>query len=96
VVCAVELCWKAQAFSCTVYVQFSTHQGPRELLLSTAGQAGASAKLLQESSPSDFFWARGIDGTGCNHLGRLLMQVREELLLQQSQSAPTQLLQAVS
>ena len=60
-----------------VNMQFSAHDGPRQLLLSTAREE--STQLLQESSPSDFFWAAGVDGTGCNHLGRLLMQVREEL-----------------
>ena len=65
--------------SVTVFcLQFSAHEGPRQLLLSTARDE--STQLLQESSPSDFFWAAGVDGTGCNHLGRLLMQVREELL----------------
>lgn len=59
-------------------VQFQVHEGPRKLLLSTVDEQ--SAKLLQESSPSDFFWAAGVDGSGSNHLGRLLMQVREELL----------------
>ena len=58
-------------------LQFGHHDGPRKLLLSTAREE--STQLLQESSPSDFFWAAGVDGTGCNHLGRLLMQVREEL-----------------
>lgn len=69
-------------------VQFARHEGPRKLLLSTAEQGSASAKLLQESSPADFFWAKGIDGTGSNHLGRLLMQVRDELLQSQAQSQP--------
>ena len=68
--------------SCVV-LQFSTHEGPRQLLLSTAAQGHALGKLLQESSPSDYFWAKGIDGTGSNHLGRLLMQVRDELMADQ-------------
>ena len=78
-----------------VCVQFSAHEGPRTLLLSTAGQGTEPGKLLQESSPSDFFWAKGLDGTGFNHLGRLLMQVREELL-QQQQASSTPLPQAVN
>ena len=69
-------------------VQFARHEGPRKLLLSTAAQGAASAKMLQESSPADFFWAKGIDGTGSNHLGRLLMQVRDELQQSQAQSQP--------
>ena len=63
-----------------LWLQFATHEGPRQLLLSTAAQGSAPAKLLQECSPADFFWAKGSDGTGSNHLGRLLMQVRDELL----------------
>ena len=43
----------------------------------------------------DFFWAKGHDGTGLNHLGRLLMQVRKELLWQQIQVSPTPLPQMV-
>lgn len=35
--------------------------------------------ILVESSPHDFFWGCGIDGTGSNHLGRLLMTVRDTL-----------------
>lgn len=79
-----------------ICLQFITHEGPRKLLLSTAAQGTAPGKLLQESSPSDFFWAKGHDGTGLNHLGKLLMQVREELLQQQQiQVSPTPLPQMV-
>jgi ribA/ribD-fused uncharacterized protein len=45
----------------------------RELLLST-GQ-----RMLVESSPFDYFWAAGQDGSGQNRLGHLLVQVRHEL-----------------
>lgn len=45
----------------------------RELLLSTADR-----KLI-ESSPYDYYWACGQDGTGLNRLGQLLMKVRNEL-----------------
>jgi hypothetical protein len=34
---------------------------------------------LVESSPHDFFWGRGVDGTGENQLGVLLMRLRSEL-----------------
>lgn len=44
------------------------------MLLSTAPD-----QLVVESSPNDFYWGRGIDGTGSNLLGKLLMQVRSEL-----------------
>lgn len=45
----------------------------RELLLSTG------SRTLVESSPFDYFWACGQDGTGENRLGQLLMLVRKEL-----------------
>ncbi len=67
-------------------MQFTAHAGPRAMLLATAagGPGGAPLELV-EASPHDFFWGRGVDGSGCNHLGTLLMSVRQELL---SQSPP--------
>ncbi len=67
-------------------VQFSQHDGPRALLLSTAslGLSGRALDLV-EASPHDFFWGRGVDGSGFNHLGMLLMSVREELLQAEQQ-----------
>jgi predicted NAD-dependent protein-ADP-ribosyltransferase YbiA (DUF1768 family) len=35
---------------------------------------------LREAAPSDFYWGVGVDGTGCNHLGRLLERVRADLV----------------
>lgn len=64
--------------------QFSAHKGPRELLLATAGEGPAGGPLdLVEASPHDFFWGRGVDGSGANHLGTLLMSIRAELLAAQ-------------
>lgn len=45
----------------------------RQLLLSTG------SRPLVESSPYDYYWACGQDGSGQNRLGQLLMQVREEI-----------------
>ena len=45
----------------------------RALLVSTGD------RMLVESSPFDYFWASGQDGSGLNRLGHLLMQVRQEL-----------------
>ena len=39
---------------------------------------------IVETSPHDFFWGSGFDGSGANQLGRLLMRLRAELL----QAAP--------
>lgn len=44
-----------------------------ELLLSTG-----SAHLI-EAAPRDYFWGEGADGSGANWLGRLLVELREEL-----------------
>ena len=53
--------------------KFSSYPVLRELLLST-GNA-----LLIEHTANDHYWADGGDGSGLNMLGKLLMQVREEL-----------------
>ena len=62
--------------------QFTQHAGPRAMLLATAKGASASGAGLDlvEASPHDFFWGRGVDNTGANHLGCLLMRLRDELL----------------
>ena len=52
--------------------QFTRHTGPRRMLLVTSAQ-------LVEASPHDYFWGRGVDGSGANHLGMLLMRLRDEL-----------------
>ncbi|BDA48102.1 Riboflavin biosynthesis protein RibD at N-terminal half [Coccomyxa sp. Obi] len=64
--------------------KFTAHAGPRALLLATATEGPAGAPLeLVEASPHDFFWGRGVDGSGTNHLGTLLMSIRDELLATQ-------------
>ncbi|GLC48449.1 hypothetical protein PLESTB_000099000 [Pleodorina starrii] len=86
--------------------KFSTHAGPRAMLLATAGVTAAAAASngvappeaappppgggggdggavcyeLVEASPHDYYWGAGYERTGQNKLGRLLMQVRDELL----------------
>ena len=47
------------------------------------GPAGPEDLDIVENSPHDFFWGRGFDGSGQNHLGRLLVELREELLHEQ-------------
>jgi hypothetical protein len=54
-------------------LQFAAHAGPRCMLLATAAAA------LVEASPHDYFWGHGVDGSGANHLGLLLMRLRKEL-----------------
>ena len=53
-------------------IKFS-NPAARELLLSTG------CRMLVESSPFDYFWAAGQDGSGQNRLGHLLMQIRAEV-----------------
>lgn len=45
----------------------------RQVLLSTG------ERMLIESSPFDYFWGSGQDGSGQNRLGYLLMKIRSEL-----------------
>ncbi|MBF2014577.1 MAG: NADAR family protein [Rivularia sp. T60_A2020_040] len=64
---------KTQVMRKAVLKKFLTHTDIREILLST------NDKLLVEDSPKDYFWGCGANKTGQNHLGRILMSVREEL-----------------
>lgn len=81
--------------------KFTQHDGPRRVLLATArncggrgcdgGTAASGGEHLGleivETSPNDFFWGRGYNGTGSNMLGKLLMQVRREMAEQAQQPA---------
>lgn len=55
---------------------------------SRRGGRSAGPAVLVENSPHDRYWGQGYDGLGQNHLGQLLMQVRDELLLQQQEQQP--------
>ncbi|SHE42092.1 hypothetical protein SAMN05444392_101407 [Seinonella peptonophila] len=56
-----------------VYQKFKHNSEIREVLLSTGNQ------LIVENAPSDYYWGCGADGSGANHLGRILMEVRTQL-----------------
>jgi len=56
-----------------VGAKFDQHEDLRKILLSTG-----TAKII-ERSESDDYWGDGGDGHGRNMLGRILMEVREEL-----------------
>ncbi|MDJ0801062.1 MAG: NADAR domain-containing protein [Calothrix sp. MO_167.B12] len=56
-----------------VLQKFRTHTGIREILLATGEE------LLVENSPTDYFWGCGGNKSGQNHLGKILMSVRDEL-----------------
>lgn len=49
------------------------HEDVKELLLETGDEK------IVETSPYDFFWGAGDDGSGQNWLGRLWMELRSEL-----------------
>ena len=53
--------------------KFVTHRPLRELLLGTGDLE------IVENSPMDYYWGCGVDGSGKNKLGRVLMAVRSSL-----------------
>lgn len=64
---------KLDVMICGLRAKFSQHADVRESLLAT------DPRHIAEASPSDHFWGLGVDGSGCNHLGRLLAEVRAEV-----------------
>jgi N-glycosidase YbiA len=56
-----------------VWQKFSQHLDIQQILRDTL-----DAEII-EDSPVDYFWGCGIDRTGTNHLGRILMRVRADL-----------------
>jgi N-glycosidase YbiA len=59
-----------------VMAKFTQHEELRALLLSTG-----EAKIV-EHTENDDYWGDGGDGSGKNMLGRILMQVRQELRIE--------------
>ncbi|KZL18415.1 Swarming motility protein YbiA [Pseudovibrio axinellae] len=64
---------KDQIMLDAVRCKFKTHEHPRNLLLST------EQAEIAENAPMDAYWGIGADGSGLNKLGKILMQVRNEL-----------------
>jgi ribA/ribD-fused uncharacterized protein len=56
-----------------IYAKFTQHPTLKERLLETGD------KLIAEHTRNDHFWGDGLDGTGKNWLGTLLMELRERL-----------------
>lgn len=56
-----------------VSTKFMTYGDIAEILLSTGEQ------IIVEKSPTDTFWGCGLDGSGQNHLGKILMRIRQEM-----------------
>lgn len=72
----IRLDWeevKTQVMREAVLKKFLTHTDIREILLTTGDN------LIVENSPTDYFWGCGAEKTGHNHLGKVLMSVREEI-----------------
>lgn len=61
-----------------VEAKFRQHDELRTLLLTTG-----DAKLVEHTT-NDSYWGDGGDGSGENHLGRILMAVREALRAEQA------------
>ena len=56
-----------------VLKKFETHTDIRKLLLATGDEE------IIEATSEDYYWGCGTDGTGENMLGKILMDVREDL-----------------
>ena len=67
---------KDQIMRKAVLAKFTQHDDLQEVLLSTG-----DAKLVEHTT-NDSYWGDGGDGSGKNMLGRILMEVREQLRLQ--------------
>ena len=64
---------KIQVMKRALVAKFTQHDSLCQLLVDTG------TRKLVERSPYDTFWGDGGDGSGKNQLGKLLMEVREEL-----------------
>ncbi|MCG9893830.1 MAG: NADAR family protein [Thermosynechococcaceae cyanobacterium MS004] len=64
---------KVEVMYRAVRTKFMTYTALRELLIQTGHEQ------IVENSPTDDYWGCGCSGTGQNHLGKVLMRVREEL-----------------
>lgn len=56
-----------------VFTKFLTHLEIQAKLVETGDDS------IVEDSPTDRYWGCGTDKTGSNHLGKILMQVREQM-----------------
>ncbi len=64
---------KCQVMYEAVLTKFQSYADLQQTLL------GTGDRLIVENSPIDAFWGCGADGCGKNHLGQVLMQVRQFL-----------------
>jgi N-glycosidase YbiA len=66
---------KCQIMYRAIWQKFSSHLDVQQILLDTL-----NAEIIEDSSV-DYFWGCGLDRSGQNQLGRILMQVRSELMI---------------
>ena len=64
---------KLDVMKLALRAKFTQHKRLHDILLSTG------SRPLVEHTSRDSFWGDGGDGSGCNHLGRLLEEVRADL-----------------
>lgn len=64
---------KAQVMGQAVLTKFLTHLDIQGILLNTGEE------MIVEDSPIDYYWGCGQDKTGQNQLGKILMNVRQEI-----------------
>ena len=64
---------KDEVMRVAVRQKFHTHQDIRQILFDTNDEE------LVENAPADYYWGIGVDGSGKNMLGKLLMEVRQAL-----------------
>lgn len=64
---------KTEVMRQAVLQKFLTHLDIQAILIAT------DDLLLVENSPKDYYWGCGKDKTGDNHLGKILMSVRQQL-----------------
>jgi N-glycosidase YbiA len=64
---------KAEIMHKAVSAKFNAHPELQQLLLSTGQEE------IIEKTTKDDYWGCGTNGTGRNRLGKILMQIREEL-----------------
>lgn len=65
--------YRLEAMEKAVRAKFTQNEALKKLLLSTGNRE------LQEASPTDPFWGVGKSGKGENHLGKILMKLRNSL-----------------
>lgn len=71
--------WKLVVMAKGLYHKFKIERF-RNLLLSTDN------KYIVEYSDKDYYWGRGSDGAGANMLGKLLMELRERIRIEEERN----------